>query len=98
MKHLTINRGTIFLRKIKIYGKVQGIFYRATAKEEADKLEITGFAKNLPDGSVYIEAEGEKNNLDKFVKWCNIGPLMAKVEKVESSESSQKNFREFEIV
>ncbi|MBU1000228.1 acylphosphatase [Patescibacteria group bacterium] len=59
---------------IKIYGLVQGVFFRATAKEKADSLSITGFAKNMPDGSVFIEVEGEKKNLDKFVKWCHIGP------------------------
>ncbi|OGE29326.1 acylphosphatase [Candidatus Daviesbacteria bacterium RIFCSPHIGHO2_01_FULL_40_11] len=82
---------------IKVYGLVQGIFFRASAKEQADKLRLTGFAQNMSDGSVYIEAEGEKKNLDKFVKWCNLGPTMAQVEKVETSESSLKNFNGFEI-
>lgn len=82
---------------IKICGLVQGIFFRATAKEQADKLGLTGFAKNLPDGSVYIEAEGEENNLDKFVEWCNKGPMMARVEKVEVTEASVKEFKRFEV-
>ncbi|MDO8577114.1 MAG: acylphosphatase [Candidatus Daviesbacteria bacterium] len=82
---------------IKIYGLVQGVFFRASAKEQADKLKLTGFAKNMPDGSVYIEAEGEENNLDKFVKWCNSGPMMARVEKVVVAENSLKNFSQFEI-
>ncbi|MBI2597297.1 acylphosphatase [Candidatus Daviesbacteria bacterium] len=82
---------------IKIYGLVQGIFFRATAKKQAEKLNITGFARNEPDGSVYIEAEGEKNNLDKFIKWCNKGPSMAEVEKVIIEESKLQNFPNFEI-
>lgn len=81
---------------ISIYGKVQGIFFRATAKEQADNLGIVGFAKNMPDGSVYIEAEGEKNMLDKFVRWCNKGPTIAQVEKVETSEGTLKHFKQFE--
>ena len=80
---------------IKIYGLVQGIFFRATAKQEADKLNITGFAKNKEDGSVYIKAEGEKENLDKFIKWCKIGPTLAKVEKVIVTECELKNFPKF---
>ena len=80
---------------IKIYGLVQGIFFRATAKQEADKLNITGFAKNKEDGSVYIEAEGEKENVDKFIKWCKIGPTLAKVEKVLVTEGQIKNYSEF---
>lgn len=82
---------------IKIYGLVQGIFYRAAAKDVADKLGISGFAQNMPDGSVYIEAEGEKENLDKFVAWCHKGPPLAKVEKVEVTESPLKNFSDFEV-
>lgn len=82
---------------IKIYGKVQGIFYRITAKEEAAKLNITGFARNEPDGSVYIEAEGEEEKLDQFINWCHKGSPLAKVAKVETTESSLKNFSGFEV-
>lgn len=82
---------------IKVYGRVQGIFYRVTAKEEAEKLGIKGFAKNEEDGSVYIEAEGEGENLDKFINWCQKGPPLAKVEKVEVTESPLKNFSGFKV-
>ena len=95
--HYNINRGTIFLRKIKVYGLVQGVFFRTTAKKEADKLGITGFARNETDESVYIEAEGEKEALDKFIKWCNIGPTMAQVEKVLATEDKLKNFSQFDV-
>ncbi|MDD5146992.1 MAG: acylphosphatase [Candidatus Daviesbacteria bacterium] len=82
---------------IKIYGIVQGIFFRATAKEKADQLGIKGFAKNQPDGSVLIEAEGKKKNLDEFVKWCHIGPPLARVEKVVVIEGKLKNFPQFTV-
>jgi len=82
---------------IQIYGRVQGIFFRATAKEQADCLRLTGFAKNMPDGSVFIEAEGKKENLEKFVKWCNISPSLAQVEKVIITEDKLKNFSQFEV-
>lgn len=82
---------------IIIYGQVQGIFFRASAKEQADKLGIVGFAQNQPDGSVYIEAEGEKRNLNEFLKWCYQGPPMAQVEKVIVTEGQLKNFTQFEI-
>lgn len=80
---------------ITIYGKVQGVFFRVTAKEKADTLGIKVSARNEPDGSVYIEAEGEKEKIDEFVKWCHQGPSLAQVEKVEVSESSLKKFKEF---
>ncbi len=82
---------------IRVYGLVQGVFFRASTKEEADQLKLTGFAKNMPDGSVYIEVEGEESNLNKLIKWCNKGPLMAKVEKVITSEGELKSFQDFKI-
>lgn len=82
---------------IKVYGLVQGVFFRSTAKEQADKLGITGFAENKPDGSVYIETEGKDETLDKFIKWCNVGPSMAQVEKVVVTEDELENCSEFEI-
>ena len=87
MKHLNI----------RVYGLVQGIFFRAGAKEQADKLGIVGFAQNQPDGSVYIEAEGEKKNLDEFLKWCHSGPSLARVEKVNITEDKIENFSQFTI-
>lgn len=82
---------------IAVYGLVQGIFFRVTAKEETDNLGVTGFARNEPDGSVYIEAEGEKEKLDEFIKWCYKGPPLAKVKKVLVVEGPFKNFSQFEI-
>lgn len=82
---------------INVYGLVQGIFFRATAKEEAEKLGITGFAENKSDGSVYIEAEGEEQSLNKFIKWCNKGPSMAEIEKVIVTDNKLKNFSSFEV-
>lgn len=83
--------------KIKIQGKVQGIFYRASTKEMAQKLGIKGFVKNLEDSSVYIEAEGDKARLDELVGWCYKGPAGALVLKVEFSEGEGQQFNAFEI-
>ncbi len=80
---------------IKIYGQVQGVFFRISAKEQAEKLNITGFAQNKDDGSVYIEAEGDDSSLGKFLKWCKNGPDGATVEKLEITEGPVKNFTEF---
>lgn len=83
---------------IKIYGLVQGIFFRVSAKEQAEKLNINGFAQNESDGTVYIEAKGEKENLDKFINWCKNGPELAKVEKIEVTSGDLKNFTEFKVI
>lgn len=82
---------------IQIYGRVQGIFFRTSAKEQADKLGLTGFVQNQPGRSVYLEAEGEKKNLDAFIKWCHKGPVVAQIEKVIMTTGELKNFLKFEI-
>lgn len=82
---------------IKISGQVQGVAFRYSAKEVADHLNTTGFVKNDPDSTVYIEAEGEEEDLGKFVEWCKTGPKFARVVKVEVSEDKLKNFSNFQI-
>lgn len=69
--------------QIKIYGQVQGVFYRDSAHREAKALNLTGFVRNEPDGSVYIEAEGEEENLKEFLKWCKKGSKASRVTKVD---------------
>lgn len=84
---------------IKIYGRVQGVFFRHSAQQKAEELEITGFARNEDDDTVYIEAESKEENLKKFLDWCHQGPPFASVEKVEFKFKSElKNFKEFEII
>jgi acylphosphatase len=84
---------------VKIHGRVQGIFFRDSARRKAGKLDIKGFARNEDDGTVYIEAEGEEENLKKFLDWCRKGPVLASVKKVEFEFKPEiKNFRDFEII
>ena len=83
--------------KINVSGKVQGVFFRASAKGAAEKLSIKGFAQNQPDGSVLIEAEGEEENLKQFIDWCKQGPPRAEVSNLDVQESELKNFDRFEI-
>ncbi len=65
--------------RVTVSGKVQGVFYRSTAQEVADKLDLTGYVRNLEDGSVEIFAEGDKEKLTKLRDWCSKGPKGAKV-------------------
>jgi len=83
---------------INIYGKVQGVFFRAQAMEKAMKLNITGYADRLQGGNIQIEAEGEEKDLRNFLQWCQRGPYLAKVEMIIVEYSSEiKNFSFFEI-
>ena len=83
---------------IQVHGRVQGVFFRHSAREKARELNIVGFARNEPDGAVYIEAEGEENALEQFIAWCRIGPELAQVENIEVSYSEElKHFSDFSI-
>ena len=81
-----------------VSGRVQGVFYRASAKTKADELGIKGFVQNLPDGEVYMEAEGSDEKLDLFKAWCSEGPPRAQVEQVEIKEGDLRNFTSFGIL
>jgi len=82
---------------IKISGRVQGVFFRAETKNQARDLDLTGFVRNEPDDSVYIEAEGEEENLNQFVDFCRSGPDHAEVSDFDVREGEMKNFSEFKI-
>ena len=68
-------------------GKVQGVCFRASTREQAVKLGLRGYAKNLPDGRVEVLAEGEQRALDALERWLHVGPPMARVETVERGEA-----------
>ncbi len=80
-----------------MFGKVQGVFFRASAREEAVALGLTGYVENEGDGSVSMLAAGEKEDLDKLVSWCHKGPPRAKVEKVVVAESTHEALTGFVI-
>ncbi len=82
---------------LTITGRVQGVGFRATVRDKAKDLGIKGFVKNMPDGAVYIEAEGEEQNLGEFIAWCRQGPSMAFVEDVNIENGSIKYFDSFQV-
>lgn len=69
--------------RIRVFGDVQGVFYRHFAKEEANKFNIKGWIRNDPDGSVFIVAEGEEKDVDQFLERCKEGTPMATIDKVD---------------
>lgn len=82
-----------------ISGRVQGVLFRSNTKNQADKLEITGWVKNLPNGSVEITAQGKRETLDNLISWCKAGPLFAKVEKLKVKWQKPSDFfQTFEII
>jgi acylphosphatase len=69
--------------RIRVRGLVQGVAFRQSAADEARRLGLEGWVKNLADGSVEAEAQGERARVEALVRWCRRGPPAAMVEGVE---------------
>ena len=76
---------------------MHGVFFRASTKEKAEELGVSGFVQNESDGSVYIEAEGEVNILDDFITWCKHGPELARVSGYTVDRGSLRGYNGFVI-
>lgn len=82
---------------IRITGKVQGVFYRATTQKQANLFNIKGQVGNEADGSVLIDAEGDADALTQFIEWCKQGPRMAQVSQVSATEEPPVGYQDFTI-
>lgn len=71
-----------------VSGVVQGVFYRASTKQQADALGIKGYAKNLPDGTVEVQAVGEEDAVNKLHQWLHTGPQDSDVENVTMTKQA----------
>lgn len=76
----------IVIRRCIVAGRVQGVYYRRSAQARARELDVTGHARNLPDGRVEVEACGTPEAVDAFVAWLWKGPTLARVSAVEVTE------------
>ena len=84
-------------KHLLVKGKVQGVFFRATAKEVAEKIGVTGWVKNTDDGKVEVLAQGDLEALDQFEDWCRKGPSKARVDDFQKEETEAERFAEFNV-
>jgi acylphosphatase len=84
-------------KEIIVSGKVQGVFYRATAKEVADILGVTGRVKNLKDGRVWMIATGTPEQVEQFITWNRKGPPAARIELLETRVAEDPGYTDFRI-
>jgi acylphosphatase len=97
-KSLGNSAGTKGRLRIVVTGAVQGVLFRATARDEARRLRLTGWVRNRMDGAVEIVAEGEDEALGRFLQWCAKGPPGARVERVEKEWGEYRGeFQIFEV-
>ena len=85
-------------RRYVVRGVVQGVFFRASAQRTAQRLGVTGWARNLPDGSVELVACGEEQPLRELERWLWQGPPNARVEEVLVSDAEMNAYLGFSIV
>jgi acylphosphatase len=83
---------------LHITGKVQGVFFRQSAKDKALELGLRGQTWNNADGSVTIVVNGNRTELEPYFAWCRQGPPRAAVLRVEISETTQQDFPDFRII
>lgn len=82
---------------ILIKGKVQGVFFRATARKIAYDLHLTGWIRNTPAGDVEALATGSPEALSAFVDWCKQGPSGARVSGINVTEKPEEKHSSFDI-
>ncbi len=82
---------------IVVRGKVQGVFFRATALGMAERLGLRGYVRNEADGSVRMAVEGAEEAVEKFIRWAHEGPPSARVEEVEVKDGPVQGYADFRI-
>jgi acylphosphatase len=98
VQHVKIAKKEHLRAHLVIHGLVQGVYFRASTRDEAVRLGVGGWVKNLPEGSVEALFEGEKKKVEEIVGWCYKGPPGAHVEKVDLRwETYKGEFRQFDV-
>ena len=83
---------------IRVHGRVQGVYFRASAQRKAMELGLSGTVQNEHGGSVYMEVEGHEDQIQDMLTWCAEGPPMAVVHKLETRELPLSQKADFQII
>lgn len=84
--------------KAHVQGRVQGVHFRDNTRQQAENLELAGYAKNLEDGSVEVFAEGDETSLQALIDYLVNGPATAEVMQVDHEEVEPRNVSGFQIL
>jgi acylphosphatase len=84
-------------RRVVVHGRVQGVFFRDTARRQAESRGVSGWASNRPDGTLEAVFEGEPDAVESILRFCREGPRGAEVERVEVTEEEPEGLSGFAI-
>jgi len=84
--------------RLYIEGTVQGVFFRAFIKENAERHNVKGFARNLEDGRIEVFLEGDTEGVDKMIALCQAGPKHSEIRNVEIKPEKFQDFKTFKIL
>jgi acylphosphatase len=84
-------------RRVRVRGRVQGVFFRDSARRQAERRGVAGWASNEPDGTVMLVLEGEREGVERMLDFCRTGPEAAHVEEVEESEEEPEGLEGFVV-
>jgi len=87
----------VYAVKLRIEGKVQGVYYRYSAMQKALSLNLCGWVKNNADGTVSAQVQGAQASVESFIDWCRQGPQDARVDHVEIDQCAPGDFTDFTI-
>lgn len=85
-------------RRVVVHGQVQGVFFRASCRDEASARGIAGSADNLPDGSVEVVFEGDRDAVEEMVSWARTGPANAEVTELDVYEEEPQGMSGFAVL
>ena len=81
--------------RVVVRGRVQGVFFRAETRDRARSLDLAGWVRNNPDGTVEAVFEGDRDRIDSILAWCRRGPALARVDGVDVEWEQPRNDRGF---
>jgi acylphosphatase len=84
-------------RSVVVHGSVQGVFFRDTCRQMAEKVQVAGWVRNEPDGTVAAHFEGTAEAVESMVTWCHEGPARARVDRVEVTPARPTGLAGFDV-
>jgi acylphosphatase len=87
----------VIARRVRVSGRVQGVFFRRSAAERARSRGVSGWVRNCADGSVEAWFEGDRDAVEAMIEWCRSGPRGASVERVGIEDAEPSGARGFDV-